>query len=134
MGSDLYMDSRDFHPRPPRAEWDGADLVILTDAFYHGYGESSRFESPDDKDIALLEKALKIKIPARAKMFKVEELTVFRHADGGYFFVPSNTIPEVITPNSLHMVSTLTLTSKGNVATNLYKKGYANPLTDPEPV
>lgn len=58
MGSDLYMEERNWRPRPPIVEWEGDELVVKIDTFYHGYGERFRGVPDADGVVAKMLKAL----------------------------------------------------------------------------
>ena len=56
MGSDLYMEAQNWRPRKPKVEWDGDDIVVSIDQFYHGFGE--RYRGPVNDEAARIIKAL----------------------------------------------------------------------------
>lgn len=63
MGSDLYMEEQSWRARPNKARWDGDDLIVEQDRFYHGYVEVWRGKvTPETKPVL---EAFGVKIPAK---------------------------------------------------------------------
>jgi hypothetical protein len=66
MGSDLYMEQRNFHPRPARVTWTSAtEILIETDVFYYGYREF--YHGKPTPEIKQVMKSMGIKLPPKPK-------------------------------------------------------------------
>lgn len=77
MGADLYMEERNFRPRPNKGEWHGDELFILTDRFYTGYELLWRGPVTPD-NASLIKVMLPGGIPKKPKVTKVDDDTFSR--------------------------------------------------------
>ena len=94
MGSDLYMEERNFRPGPPRVSWvDRETILVETEVFYHGYREFYR--GPLTVEVERILKAIGIgSIPPLPPMKDTElaealhdMLCRWNHTDGcGWFY------------------------------------------------
>lgn len=68
MGSDLYMESRNWNPRPTKVSWvDNETIKIETDTFYHGY--KPFYEGPVTERILGSMDVLHVTLPAKPARF-----------------------------------------------------------------
>lgn len=75
MGSDLYMEQQNFRSKGTRARWDGNDLVIERDVFYHGWTEIWRGKPNlnNSNEKSLLKALINLnKIPEKPVPFDVQ--------------------------------------------------------------